>query len=85
MKNAVYFYFGGDYLTKGSFDDLDRLGITPKDGLRLMFYDLDEDEQNRPTYLCADGVLHAHENGRNWLVEIDQGSFRSVLRADVDD
>ena len=85
MKGAVYFYFGGDYLTNGSFDDLDQLGIKPKDGLRLTFYDLDADEQNRPTYLCAEGVLHAHENGVNWLVEVDQSTFRSMLRADVDD
>jgi hypothetical protein len=85
MKNGVYFYFGGDYLTNGSFDDLHRLGIKPEEGMRLTFYEIDVDEQNRPIYLCAEGILHAHENGRNWLVEIDKSSVRSVLRADVDD
>ena len=83
MKNAVYFYFGGDYLAKGSFDDLDRLGIEPRDGMRLTFYEPDEDERNRPIYLCAEGVIQAHKNGRTWLIEIDQSTFRSILRSDV--
>jgi hypothetical protein len=82
MKGAVYLYFGHTLLTNGSFEDLQKLGITPREGLTLTFYDLDADEQNRPTYLCASGVLY--REGDKWHAKIDPGSFRSILRSEVD-
>ena len=85
MKGAVYHYFGDDYLTNGSFDDLRRLGITPEEGMRLTFYDIDADEENRPTYLCAEGSLHFRREKSTWYVSIEQDTFRSVLRSDVDE
>jgi hypothetical protein len=84
VKGAVYHYFGDDYLTKGSFDDLQRLGITPEEGLRLTFYDIDADEENRPTYLCAEGTLHFGEETSTWYISIKQDTFRSVPRLGVD-
>jgi hypothetical protein len=50
MKGSVYLYFGDSQLTRGSFEDLQRLGITPEEGLNLNFYDLDADNLDRPTY-----------------------------------
>jgi hypothetical protein len=82
MKEAVYLYFGHSLLTNGSFEDMERLGITPAEGLALTFYDLDADDQDRPTYLCANGVLY-FENDR-WHAKVDSSSFRSVLRSDAD-
>ncbi len=83
MKGSVYLYFGHTLLTKGSFEDLERLGIDPEVGRELEFYDLDADDQDRPTYLCARGALYL-EDGR-WHAAIDQNSFRSVLCSEVDD
>lgn len=79
MTGGVYLYFGHTMLTKGSFDDLERLGILPQEGLQLTFYDLDADDQNRPTYLCAEGELHQDEGG-HWHAIVKESTFRSVLR-----
>jgi hypothetical protein len=84
MKGCIYLYLGHSALSKGSFDDLQRLGITPEEGMTLNFYDLDADEHNRPTYLCARGVLYRDDFG-NWHAEIERGSFHTVLRSEVDD
>jgi hypothetical protein len=84
MRGSVYFYFGHTQLTNGSFKDLQRLGITPVEGLSLNFYDLDADDLDRPTYLCATGVLYRDAYG-NWHANIDQSSFHSVLRSEVGD
>jgi hypothetical protein len=90
MKNGVYLYFGdvmtdgGTLLTNGSFADLKELGITPTEGTRLTFYDIDADDLGRPTYLCADGVLHLDDESKTWRAFVDQNTFRSVLRSDAD-
>jgi len=83
MKGSVYLYFGHTQLTNGSFEDLRKLGVTPEEGLSLTFYDLDADDLDRPTYLCADGILYRDEGGA-WHANLDQSSFHSVLRSEVD-
>jgi hypothetical protein len=85
VKGAVYHYFGDDYLTKGSFDDLQRLGITPEEGMRLTFYEIDSDEENRPIYLCAEGTLQFGKETSTWYVSIEQDTFRSILRSEADE
>jgi len=82
MEGRVYLYFGHMLLTQGSLTDLVRLGIDPQNGLRLGFYDLDADEEGRPTYLCAEGTLYQGEDGR-WHAAIDEKSFHTVLRSEV--
>ena len=83
MKSSVYLYFGHTLLTKGSFEDLERLGINPEVGRELEFYDLDADDEDRPTYLCARGVLYLEDGC--WHAAVDRSSFHSVLRSEVDD
>jgi hypothetical protein len=87
VTGGVYLYFpgglsdGGTMLTRGSFEDLEKLGTRPKEGLRFTFYDLDADDENRPTYLCADGVLHFSEENKCWCAVVDEKTFRTVPRA----
>lgn len=89
MKGRVYLYFcgvmpdGGVLLTNGSFKDLEDLGTLPNEGMSLGFYDLDADDENRPTYLCADGVLHFDDETRTWRAFVDPNSFCSVPRPEV--
>jgi len=85
VKGAVYLYGGDDYLTNGSFEDLRRLGISPREGMRLTFYDIDADELNRPTYLCREGILHFEERTSTWFVQIDEETYRSVPKLETDD
>lgn len=82
MDGSVYLYLGDGLLTRGSFEDLRRLGITPEEGMRLSFYDFDADDDNRPTYLCAEGVLRRGENG-TWYAVLDPSTFHSVRRTEA--
>jgi hypothetical protein len=82
MKGSVYLYFGDRLLTNGSFEDMRKLGIMPVEGLPLNFYEIDADDQDRPTYLCAKGTLYLDHGA--WYAEIDTNSFYSVLRSEVD-
>ncbi len=75
---------GGTLLTNGSFADLEKLGVAPKEGMRLSFYDYDADEENRPIYLCAEGVLHLDEESQTWRAYVDHDSFHSVPRPEAD-
>lgn len=82
MKGSVYLYLGDTRLTHGSFNDLQKLGMDPEEGLMLNFYDFDADDLNRPTYLCARGVLYRDKDGC-WHADIDKSSYHSVLQSDV--
>jgi len=82
MKGGVYLYFGHNILTNGSFEDLDKLGITPKEGMVLTFYDSDADEQDRPIYLYTEGSLYL--KGGRWHARFVPDSIRSVLQSEVD-
>jgi hypothetical protein len=57
------------------------MSITPTEGMRLTFYDLDADDVNRPDYLCAEGVLHLEEGSTIWRVAIDESTFRAIPRS----
>jgi hypothetical protein len=91
VKGGVYLYFGdvmsggGTRLTHGSFEDLKQLGVVPKEGMQLVFYDYDADDENRPTYLCADGVLRFDEKQHTWEAFVEPCSFRSVPRPEADE
>jgi hypothetical protein len=74
---------GGILLTNGSFADLEKLGVAPREGMRLSFYELDADKDNRPIYLCAEGVLHFDDESRTWSAFIDPGSFHCLPGSDV--
>jgi hypothetical protein len=82
MKGGVYLYFGHNILTNGSFEDLNKLGITPKEGVVLTFYELDADEHERPIYLYTEGSLYL--DGGRWHARFDPDSIRSVLRSEGD-
>jgi hypothetical protein len=85
MKGAVYLYFGENMLTNGSYEDLRKLGIAPSEGMRLTFYDIDTDDQNRATYLCAEGTLYSvTEAVTAWYARIDESTFRSTPRSAPD-
>jgi hypothetical protein len=83
LNGAVYLYFGDAKLTTGSFDDLRELGIIPKEGIRLIFYDLDADKEGHPMYMCAEGVLHFERESASWRAVVEEESLRWVPRSEV--
>ena len=69
-------------LRKALFKILQKLGIQPLEGLRLTFYNFDADNEDRPMYLCADGVLHFDEMDSEWCAFVDKKTFRTIPRVD---
>lgn len=55
----------------GTVEDLTRLGIELREGLALMCYMDDADDQGRPDELRAEGVVHFNETERCWVASID--------------
>ena len=86
MTGGIYLYFpgilpdGGTMLTRGSFEDLEKLGIQPKEGLRFTFYESDADDEDRPIYLCAEGVLYFSEENKCWCALVNKNTFRTLPR-----
>lgn len=86
MSGGVYLYFpgvlsdGGTMLTRGSFQDLEKLGIRLEEGRRLTFYESDADDEDRPIYICAEGVLHFSEANKCWCALVDKTTFRNLPR-----
>jgi hypothetical protein len=60
----------------GTQRDLERLGISLREGLVLTFYTDDADDQGRPDELRAEGVVHYDEVGRGWVAAIDWTALR---------
>jgi hypothetical protein len=60
----------------GTLRDLERQGITLKEGLVLTFYTDDADDDGRPDELLADGVVHYDEGERCWVAAIDWNDLR---------
>ena len=70
-------------LTRGSFDDMEKLGVEPREGRRFTFYDQDADDQNRPIFLCAEGVLHFDREAKRWIAAIDEQTVRVVPKTQI--
>lgn len=65
-------------LSKGTFDDLDKLGVELREGLEVVFYDHDEDEKGNPTFPEADGVVRFLVKNNHWIGVIDWNKVRRV-------
>ena len=64
-------------LTRGSYDDLERLGLTVEQaaGIRFTFYTGDADEDGNSDDLLADGIVVRHEKF-GWVAQIEMSTFR---------
>ena len=60
----------------GTTEDLARQGIELKEGLSLMFYMDDADDQGRPDELLADGIVHYLEDAHCWVATVDWSAVR---------
>jgi hypothetical protein len=55
----------------GTLDDLARQGIELKEGLALMFYTDDADDQGQKDELETEGVVHFDTHEQCWLATVD--------------
>ena len=60
----------------GTLEDLNRLGISLREGLVLTFSTDDADDEGRPDELRAEGVVHYDEGQKCWVATIDWANLR---------
>ena len=56
---------------RGTLQDLQRLGIQLSEGIRLVFYTDDSDDEGRTDELRAEGVVQYDHSARRWVAAID--------------
>lgn len=53
-------------------EDLKKNGIELKEGQKYIFYDFDEDDNNKPNHMCALGIVKYDNVKKKWFAEIDR-------------
>jgi hypothetical protein len=80
MKRLIYmdFAFGGSLSKIGSQRDLERNGVVLREGMELLLYQADEDENNHPGYLFTDAVVHWDMDRNRWIARYSEVRFAQV-------
>ncbi len=60
----------------GTIKDMQKHGLTFKEGLALTFYMDDADDFGRPDDLLVDGVVNYDSTSGHWVATIDRDTFR---------
>lgn len=60
----------------GTTRDLERLGLSLREGLNLTLYTDDEDASGRPDELRAEAVVHYDKAQQCWVATIDWSALR---------
>ncbi len=70
-------------LTRGSYRDLSKYNIEPVDGLRLVFYNEDEDKHGVRDDLVVAGVLEFDVGNERWAALIDWDDIKNISQLSV--
>ena len=65
----------------GTRRDLERLGITLREGMALTLYTDDANDAGQPDELLAEGVVHYNETEKCWVAAIDWRAIRHASDA----
>jgi hypothetical protein len=65
----------------GTHRDLERLGITLREGLALTLYTDDANDAGQPDELLAEGVVQYNEAEKCWVAAIDWQAIRHASDA----
>jgi len=60
----------------GTKQDLERLGLTLSDGLKLLFYADDTDENGKPDDIEVEGVVTYDPTNERWVAAYQAGEIR---------
>ena len=75
-KGRVYFDPLNRYFTLGTLQDLEQEQICPAEGMTLLFYNDDADENGNEDNLIFEGVIYFDKNAARWSAVIDEKSYR---------
>ena len=62
--------------TRGTIEDLAKLGVELREGLRLPVYSDDADEFGNRDDLLAEGIVRRDEENSRWTLELDWTGIR---------
>ncbi len=63
---------------QGTFNDLERLGIALRPGMRLTLYNEDEDTKGNRDDLVVGGVVDFDEEAQIWYAAIDFSAIKNI-------
>jgi hypothetical protein len=82
MTDRIFLYpyagpGGRNYIKQlGTKQDIEKLNISLKEGLKLAFYCDDADDNGNPDNLYFDGTVYFDSETKSWYVVIDEDSYR---------
>lgn len=62
----------------GTARDLERFGVSLREGLVLTFYTDDADDEGHPDNLLVEGVVHRDAGTQAWVARVDWSALRHV-------
>jgi hypothetical protein len=71
--------------TLGTNRDLAKYGIELRPGLRLVFYNEDEDASGKRDDLVVEGTVEYDERNKRWVAEIDWDVIKNISELTQDE
>jgi hypothetical protein len=69
----------------GTHKDLEKHNISLKDGLKLVFYNDDEDDNGNPDNLVVEGIVQYDENNERWVANINWDGIKNISKLSVEE
>ena len=72
-------------LTFGSYKDLEKHNIELENGLRLVFYNEDENDDGIRDDLVVEGVVNYDEVNKRWVAEINWNEIKNISQLSLEE
>jgi hypothetical protein len=69
----------------GTHKDLEKYNIRLKDGLKLVFYNDDEDDNGNPDNLVVEGIVEYDSNNERWAANIIWDDIKNISKLSAEE
>jgi hypothetical protein len=69
----------------GTHKDLEKHNTSLKDGLKLVFYNDDEDDNGNPDNLVVGGIVEYDNNKERWIANINWDEIKNISKLSVEE
>ena len=69
----------------GTHRDLKKYNISLKDGLKLVFYNEDEDDKGNQDNLIVEGIVEYDRNNERWAAKINWDEIKNISKLSVEE
>ena len=70
---------------RGTHQDLEKHNIRLKDGLKLVFYNEDEDDDGNRDDLVVEGVVQYDTNNQRWAAKINWDDIKNISKLSIEE